>query len=160
MKAILYDALDMTRSARNRGLPSVDPENVLEMHRRFDACCDRAIEFHEGLPPLARPTGKVKRGRRKRRIGHDLARRMQAHKAAILLFLEDLSVPFTNNEGERDLRMTKVRQKVSGSFRTEEGAENFCMLRTVIETARKQGWDILESLSMGADFLIRKLEPA
>jgi len=55
--------------------------------------------------------------------------------------------------------MTKVRQKVSGIFRTEEGAENCCMLRTVIETARKQGWDILESLSMSVDLLIRKLEP-
>jgi len=63
---------------------------------------------------------------------------MQAHEAAILLFLEDSSVPFTDDEGERDLRMSKVRQKVSGCFRTGEGAENCCMLRTVAETARKR----------------------
>ena len=69
-------------------------------------------------------------------------------------FHNDLTVPFTNNEAERDLRMTKVREKVSANFRTEEGTENFCILRTVIETARKQGWDIMQTLMSAADQLI------
>ena len=64
----------------------------------------------------------------------------------------------TNNEAERELRMTKVRQKVSGCFRTEEGAENFCILRTVIETARKQGWDIMQTLRTAPDQLILMLK--
>ena len=65
---------------------------------------------------------------------------------------------FTNNEAERNLRMTKVRQKVSGCFRTEEGAENFCRLRTVIETARKQGWEILQTLKTAPDKLVVMLK--
>ncbi len=56
--------------------------------------------------------------------------------------------------------MGKVRNKVSGCFRTLTGAENFCTLRTVIETARKQGWSIIGTLQKTADQLIRKLEPA
>jgi transposase len=56
-------------------------------------------------------------------------------------------VPFTNNQAEQDVRMMKIRQKVSGSFRTTEGAENFSILRSVISTARKQGWNILHTLA-------------
>ena len=94
----------------------------------------------------------------KRRIGHNLALQLQAHKAAALIFLDDLDVPFTKNEAERDLRKTKLRQKISGCFRTEAGAEDFCKLRTVIETARKQGWDILQTLKTAPDQLVLMLK--
>ena len=157
MKDLLSDALTLTQIAHDQGKPAVSPEQAHQIHQRFDACCDQAIKFHEGLPPLARPTKTGKRGRPKRRTGHNLARRMQTHKAAILLFFDDLNVPFTNNEAERDLRMTKVRQKVSGSFRTETGAENYCILRTVVETARKQSWDVLRALSTSPVQLVHEL---
>ncbi len=157
MKTILSHALDLTRMARDQGQMALNPEAILQIKQRFDACCAQAIAFHEDLPPLARATKNRKRGRPKRRIGHNLVRRMQTHKGAILLFLDDLNVPFTNNEAERDLRMTKVRQKVSGSFRTEAGAETFCTLRTVIEIARKQGWDILQTLKTDPEQLILNL---
>ncbi|WP_419906892.1 IS66 family transposase [Hoeflea sp.] len=156
MKALLSDARTLAQMARDQGRPAVSLRHVRQIRQRFDACCDRAIKFHEGLPPLARPT-TGKRGRPKRRAGHNLARRMRTHKAAVLLFFNDLNVPFTNNEAERDLRMTKVRQKVSGSFRTETGAENYCILRTVVETARKQSWDVLRALSKSPVQLIRDL---
>jgi len=74
--------------------------------------------------------------------------------------MKNLIVPFTNNEAERGLRMPRVRQKVSGCFRTVEGAEAYCILRTVVETARKRGWDILETLGMHPDRIIRRLGPA
>ena len=117
------------------------------------------MRLHEALPPLARVTKHNKRGRAKRRIGHNLALRLQTHKPAVLLFLEDLSVPFTNNEAERDLRMIKVRQKVSGGFRTKAGAETYCTLRTAAETARKQGWDVLEAFKASPEMLINRLNP-
>ena len=134
MQTILLDALKLTFVARSQGLTEVDPDAINDIERRFDACYEQALAFHENQPPLTPPSEGKKQGRQKRRIGHNLALRFQAYKASYLLFLNDLEVPFTNNEAERDLRMTKVRQKISGCFRTEAGAENFCTLRTVIET--------------------------
>ena len=75
-------------------------------------------------------------------------------------FFYDLTVPFSNNESERDLRMTKVRQKVSGCFRTVQGLKDFCILRSIIETARKQGWNVLEVLQTPPDKLIQMIEAA
>ena len=61
-------------------------------------------------------------------------------------FLHDPNAPFTNNEAERDLRMVKCKQKISGGFRSEIGAKQFARIRGFINTARKQGWNILESI--------------
>jgi hypothetical protein len=65
----------------------------------------------------------------------------------VLRFLYDFAVPFTNDEGERDLRMMKVKMKISGGFRTMAGARTFARIRTVISTARKQGWNILQTFA-------------
>ena len=64
----------------------------------------------------------------------------------MLRFLTDPIVPFTNNLAERDGRMMKLRQKISGGFRSEQGAEDFAVIRSLISTARKQGWDLLDTL--------------
>ena len=107
MTTILLDALQLTKTARSQGRDAVDPEVIKEIERRFDACCEQAITFHENQPPLTPPWIRKKQARRKRRIGHNLALRFKALKTGVLLFLNDLTVPFTNNEAERDLRMTK-----------------------------------------------------
>ena len=72
----------------------------------------------------------------------------------------DPTVPFTNNEAERDLRMMKLRQKVSGGFRSERGASDFAVLRSVLTTARKQGWDLLATLMTTCDDLAAALRYA
>ena len=158
MTTILLDAKKIRDIARSQGQEAVEPEAIKEIERRYDACCEQAITVHENQPPLTPESEKKKPGRRKRRTGHNLALRFKDLKSNVLLFLNDLTVPFTNNEAERDLRMTKVRQKVSGCFRTDEGAENFCILRTVVETARKQGWDIMQTLKTAPDQLILMLK--
>jgi transposase len=98
------------------------------------------------------------RGRRpKRRTGHNLALRLQTRKSEVMRFVTEPHAPFTNNEAERDLRMGKVRQKISGCFRVVSGAEIFCTLRTVTCTARKQGWSVIKTLMKPSDQLIAQL---
>ena len=67
-------------------------------------------------------------------------------KSDILRFLYDPDVPFTNNLAERDLRMIKVKQKVSGGFRTFIGASNYCTIRSYISTMRKQGQNVFDAI--------------
>ena len=73
--------------------------------------------------------------------------RLHESKDATLRFLTDPQVPFTNNEAERDLRMMKLRQKISGGFRSRSGADDFAVLRTIIATAQKQGRDVVKALT-------------
>ena len=130
-----------TRFSRENGR-DVPASLVARISRAWARILDHAIAFHEAQPPLR--TGK--RGRKKRRIGHNLALRLRKHKEGCLRFLTDPRTPFTNNEAERDLRMAKLRQKISGGFRSETGAYNFARMRAVIATARKQGWNVLQTL--------------
>jgi transposase len=75
-----------------------------------------------------------------------LINRLQRRRDEVLRFISDLSVPFDNNGSERDLRMIKLQQKISGCFRTSDGARNFCRVRSYLSTARKQGYSLLCSL--------------
>ena len=75
----------------------------------------------------------------------------------MLRFLADPRVPFTNNLAERDGRMMKLRQKISGGFRSEDGAKDFGVIRSLLSTARKQGWDILQALTSDPKRLIADL---
>ena len=160
MKTILSDGRELTNKAREQGKETVDLEDIIAIKERYYACLKKAIDFHEGLDPFIPPGAKKKPGRQKKRIGHNLCLRLLNRADCVLLFLHDLTVPFTNNEAERDLRMTKVRQKVSGCFRTVQGLKDFCILRSVIETARKQGWDVLKVLQTPSDKLIQMIEAA
>jgi transposase len=90
--------------------------------------------------------GVSARGERMKSKAANLLERLQQHEYATLVFMYDFSVPFDNNLGERDTRMMKVQQKISGTFRSFEGALSFCMIRGYISTVKKQGTNVISAL--------------
>src|ERR1019366_7673758 len=162
MQRLLRRACHAVNVARERGLV-LQPVLIKLFERRYDAIVAQGLAFHEAQPPLARAAkkgGGKRRGRKPRRTGHNLLLRLQTRKQDALRFLHDPAVPFSNNVGERDVRMTKVKQKISGGFRSTVGAEDFATLRSVVSTARKQGWDLIETLTRSAAELFARLRIA
>jgi transposase len=153
MYAFLRKACRTVHRACERDTAALSLSTRRRLRRLYDKIIATGLTFHRRKPPLLK-TGV--RGRRPRRAGYNLVLRLQDYKDDVLRFAEDFSVPFTNNQAERDLRMMKVKQKISGCFRSYAGAENFATLRGVISTARKQSWNILDTLEKSpAELLFR-----
>src|SRR5207237_6378991 len=101
----------------------------------------QSAHAHPESTPLPKGRGKPKQSAAKNLL--DVLLKRAEH---VLSFLDDLSLPFTNNLAERDLRMIKVQQKISGTFRSEEGATAFCTIRSSLSTMRKQGRSMLAAM--------------
>jgi len=121
---------------------SLSPEHLAHFEQRYDKLIAQGLEAN---PPPADPPPK-KRGRKKQSPPKNLLDRLQQRKLQVLAFMYDFRVPFDNNLAERDVRMVKVKQKVSGTFRTRTGAETFSVIRSYISTARKQGQNVIDAL--------------
>lgn len=116
-----------------------------QVHRHYDALVNAGrrsnlFKFSLGVQP--------KRGRLKRSPAKNLLRRLADYKDNVLRFTIDPAVSFDNNQAERDLRMAKVKQKVSGCFRTDQGARDFAIWRSYIATVRKRGRNVLDALTL------------
>lgn len=98
-------------------------------------------------PILAQAQSPPKKGRSKQSVAKNLLDDLLERAEQVLAFLDDLALPFTNNQAERDLRMVKVQQKIAGTFRTESGATIFCRIRSYLATMRKQEHTMLASLA-------------
>ena len=158
LQRLLLRAWRVARMARERDI-AVPARLLARLARGYDRLLVEAMAFHESQPPLS-PPRPGRRGAPKRRKGHNLALRLHERRDATLRFLTDPQVPFTNNEAERDLRMMKLRQKISGGFRSRSGADDFAVLRTIIATAQKQGRDVVNALTSTPDSLIENIQYA
>jgi len=156
MQRLLRHACHAVNLAKERGV-RLKPPLIELLHRSYDRILKEGFAFHEAQPPLGRSPERKLRGRQRRRTGHNLLLRLSTRREDVLRFLTDLDVPFTNNQAEQDGRMMKVKQKISGGFRSEEGAKTFVTIRSVISTAKKQGWNVLETLRSDPKALIGRL---
>jgi transposase len=153
MQRLLRRACHAVNLARVQEM-SLRPELIALIERCYDAIVADGLAFHAGQPALAKARP---RGRPPRRVGHNLLLRLSTRKPNVLRFLTDPGVPFTNNLAERDGRMMKLRQKISGGFRSDQGAADFAVIRSLLSTARKQGWARLHTLTGDPEQLIANL---
>jgi transposase len=157
MQRLLRRACHATNLAREQDV-ALKPSLIALIERCYDTILAEGITFHQAQPALVSADVKAKRrGRSPRRVGHNLLLRLSTRKQDVLRFLVDPLVPFSNNLAERDGRMMKLRQKISGGFRSEDGAKGFAVIRSVLSTARKQGWDILQTLTGDPVHMIAEL---
>jgi len=121
------------------------PEEADLWRRRYRELLQKA---ETECPPPDERQRKGKRGRLKRSKARNQLERLRDFEQDVLRFMEVENVPFTNNQGENDLRMTKVQQKISGCFRSLEGTKIFCRVRSYLSTCRKQGLTATQALTL------------
>lgn len=138
MTALLLNAQRLTEAARRQQRP-LGTSIAAAFATVYDAIVREGEQVH---PVILKPNGKPG----KQSEAHNLLRRFRRHADAILRFIADPTVPFTNNVAERAVRMPKVKQKISGCFRTVQGADNFCVIRSCLDSLRKQGHRMLDVL--------------
>jgi transposase len=125
---------------------ALSKEKSHEYRQKYDDVLEKAQK--ESPPPDESTRKAGQRGRLKRTKARALLGRLIDFQDDLLRFLDNPLVPFTNNQGENDIRMTKVHQKISGSFRSQKGAEIFCRVRSYLSTCRKHGVSSSEALKL------------
>jgi transposase len=157
MRRLLLEAAEHTTAARAAGCTELQAGVLAGIHAAYQRLCDLGVHANPaaGLP-------EARRRRVKRPPPVNLLARLIAHQDEVLRFTTDLRVPFTNNQAERDIRMVKLQQKISGCWRTLPGAEAFLVVRSYLSTARKHGLSalaVLRQLFIGEPWLPQPAAP-
>lgn len=141
MKRLLQETCQRVAEREEKTLTADEYKNLQKRYRNILTRGDRE------LPPIP-PRQNGKRGKVAKSDAHNLWERLHKHEAAVLLFARDPHVAFTNNRAERDLRMSKVKQKVSGCFRKREYAEAYCRISSYLQTMANRGYNPLVAIQM------------
>jgi transposase len=140
LAALLVEINTACNSARERGLKSLAPQAQRAFAARYDTLVAQGVAANADPPP----------GRDRdyyQRKSFNLVTAFATHRSSILRYMYDLQTPMTNNQGERDLRPTKLHRKISGCFRSQHGAERFARLRSYLSTTRKNGISAIAALT-------------
>lgn len=142
MQTLLKEMNKAVIQAKEENKETLDAKIIKNWVKKYDIITQKALKTY---PP---PKSNNKRGRPKQEKGKNLLDRLIKYKEETLRFLHDFRVPFTNNLAERDLRMIKVKQKISGTFASFSGGEFFCRIKSFIGTLQKQSLSILDGLKL------------
>ena len=143
MKSLLTEMKIEVDNAKSENKTSLSTKTCNNLVDKFN----KLIQFGYQSTPLPKIKKKGTRGKQKRGKALCLLDRFSKRSEEILDFIFDFSKPFDNNQAERDIRMTKVKQKISGTFRNSKMAEVFCRIRSFISTAIKQSKNVLQAIS-------------
>lgn len=144
MSLLLVTIYRQVEQAKMQGQTALEPEQLQAFAARYGAILTEGLAANP--LPIPDPEAPKKRGRLKRSPPRNLLERLRTQQTAVLGFMHDFAIPFDNNQAERDLRMMKLKQKISGCFRSEAGANQFCRIRGYLATLRKQGRNLLAAL--------------
>jgi transposase len=144
MILLLVTSLTLVQSAQAVKKQALDSEQIVALTARYEAILEQGLTAN---PRVEHPSEQPKpRGRPKQTPARNLLERLRDQQSSVLGFLHDFAVPFDNNLAERDLRMVKLKQKISGGFRSIDGAKMFCRIRAAISTWRKQKQPVFATL--------------
>lgn len=141
MKRLLQQTCITVSKSADKKLTAIELANLQKRYRAILTLGEKELPV---IPP--KPSGK--RGKLAKSDAHNLWERFKAHEASVLLFANDPHVAFTNNRAEQDLRMAKVKQKVSGCFRAEDYAHAYCRISSYLQTMANQGYNPLIAIQI------------
>lgn len=141
MMTLLVTMKVSVEQAQAQGQTQLSTHKITQFEQQYRDLIATGLQLNPANPPLANA-----RGRPKQTPARNLLERLDTHQAEVLRFMADFRVPFDNNQAERDIRMMKLKQKISGSFRSMEGSRIFCRIRGYISTLKKQGHHLLDAL--------------
>lgn len=144
MSLLLSSLHHQVFAAKADGKHTLSQDDLDRAEARYQAILEQGFAANPLPPPPQEP--RKRRGRIRRSPPRNLLERLKTHQVPVLRFIHDFTVPFDNNQAERDLRMMKLKQKISGGFRSEDGARRFCRIRGYLATLHKQNRNLLDAL--------------
>ena len=143
MIELLIEIKEQVESLKEQDMDSMPADDIKSYMERYDDIIIRGKKENtiKNGDLVSEKTGRPKKGE-----ALNLLERLEKYNIETLAFMLDFNIPFDNNLAERDIRMVKLKQKISGCFRGDEGAKTFCRIRSYISTCRKNGKEVFESL--------------